>query len=338
MRRCPVNCTIDSLCSVVIGRIRAHEKLLRWLLATVFVALTGGYLLHHSDQLSFVLELDWRFLLVALVMLLAYLCVLAWRLLVIMRYNGLQGITFPSWFRILIVARFLGKWVPEAGTVYRGVRLKTEYGFAYTKYASSFTSSGWLSVILDLMLALGLTVLLEPGLRIGSWIAGRAIGAVLVVVVGGPIALHLLLLRIQLPRGALSRAHGVLSEVVSKTVEGIQDLQFVGRVSLLGALAFVTTALKFHFLLQAFGISTTVPVVALFVCLLNLSGLLNLTPGNLGVQELAYGFLGSAVGIGAAQGILASGASRAMSYAVHSALAAVFGGVALLKPKEPAQR
>jgi len=313
--------------------VRAHQGLLRWLLAAVFVASVACYLVRHLDELSFFVDLDWRFLVLLLVTHVIYLVVHAWRFLLIMRHNTLQGITFLRWFQIFILGRFLNKYMPQGGNVYRGVRLKIDYQFSYTNYTSSFVSSTWLDTILDLILTFGLTVIFEPTLRIGPWSTPVAIVAALVLVVGGPILLHLLFSRIHARARFLVSIHKILSEVLSISVENIRDAGFVSRVSLLGGLAFLITALNFYLVLQAFHISATVSVVAIFVCLRRLSLVVNLTPGNLGVQEWAYGFLGSALGIGMAQGIVASGIQRVVSYGVSSVLGTLFGGLAMLRGK-----
>jgi hypothetical protein len=52
---------------------------------------------------------------------------------------------------------------------------------------------------------------------------------------------------------------------------------------------------------------------------------------------MAYGFLGAAVGIGAAQGVVAAGVSRVVEYSVNTVLAAAFGGLRLLKLTSPEQ-
>lgn len=69
------------------------------------------------------------------------------------------------------------------------------------------------------------------------------------------------------------------------------------------------------------GIEPNVPDLALFLALYKLSTLVVLTPGNLGIREMAFGFLSQALGIGMAEGILAS----AMLYAVHSSLVIPLG-------------
>jgi hypothetical protein len=325
--------TLRKLSKILLRQARARRNVLRWLVAIVSLALAARYLVRHQDELSFVLDLDWRILVPVLAANLAYLGLKAWRFLVILRQNGLDGASFPAWFRIFVIAAFLNKWIPQAGNVYRGVRLKADHGFSYAGYVSSYASSAWLSTILDLALALGLTVVLEPTLQIGRWRAPWAIGAALAVVIGGPILGNLLLSRVHVQESLLARVHSVLSQVVSGAVEMARDVRFVSRVSVLGGLAFLATAAQFRLVMQAFGISVSVPVVAVFTCLRRTSQLLILSPGNLGVQEMAYGFLGAAVGIGAAPGIVASGVSRVVAYFVNTILAAALGGLGLLRPK-----
>lgn len=313
--------------------IRSHQGLLRWLLAAVFMVLVAWYLAQHSDELYFLLNLDWRFLVLLCLTYVIYLVIYAWRFLVIMRHHQLRGIIFWKWFQIFIIGRFLNKYIPQGGNIYRGVRLKTDCQFSYTNYTSSFVSSTWLGTILDLILSFVLTAAFEPTLRIGPYSALVAIVAALVLVVGGPILLHWFSSQVHVQARFLVRIHKILSDILSVSVANIKNTRFAVRVSLLGMLSFLFTALNFYLALQMLQVPVTIPVVAIFVCLRKLSLVVNLTPGNLGVQELAYGFLGSALDIGMAQGIVASGILRMVAYVVLSVLGTLFGGLAMLRGK-----
>jgi hypothetical protein len=70
----------------------------------------------------------------------------------------------------------------------------------------------------------------------------------------------------------------------------------------------------------------------MFCSLYKLSTYVSITPGNLGLQELACGILGAQVQTGGmAPGILASVMVRAVSYPVLAVLAISMGGIGLLR-------
>jgi uncharacterized membrane protein YbhN (UPF0104 family) len=69
----------------------------------------------------------------------------------------------------------------------------------------------------------------------------------------------------------------------------------------------------------------------LFQVLLKFTSLVQVTPGNIGLTELAYGVLAEAASGGAQRGIAASLLIRALSTPVTVALGVVLGGIAFLQ-------
>jgi hypothetical protein len=59
-----------------------------------------------------------------------------------------------------------------------------------------------------------------------------------------------------------------------------------------------------------------------------------LTPGNIGIQEIAWGFLSEQMGIGMEIGILMSGFIRLVSMGVLAACGIAFGGVDLIRNRK----
>jgi len=72
------------------------------------------------------------------------------------------------------------------------------------------------------------------------------------------------------------------------------------------------------------------PSAALFFTVLTLLNQIVITPGNLGIKEVAYGVLAQQLQIGMAQGILVSLILRVLTLVVTTALGLAFGGRGLL--------
>ena len=62
---------------------------------------------------------------------------------------------------------------------------------------------------------------------------------------------------------------------------------------------------------DALGAGVSVGEAALFLALVQMSSLVVVTPGNIGVRELAFGLIGSALETGAVNGLLISAVTRA---------------------------
>jgi hypothetical protein len=73
--------------------------------------------------------------------------------------------------------------------------------------------------------------------------------------------------------------------------------------------------------------------LAVFYALFKLSFYINLTPGNLGVQEVVWGKLSELMGIGMAQGVLVSAFVRVVSTGVILVLGIALGGWDMLRSR-----
>jgi len=69
--------------------------------------------------------------------------------------------------------------------------------------------------------------------------------------------------------------------------------------------------------------------LALFLAFYNMSLYLTITPGNIGVREIIFGALASALGVGMAEGIIASAVHRVAVYIFLFPGGMFFGGLHL---------
>jgi uncharacterized membrane protein YbhN (UPF0104 family) len=89
--------------------------------------------------------------------------------------------------------------------------------------------------------------------------------------------------------------------------------------------SFVIWIAYFAAAFRGIGVELGVGPVAVVVCLMRLGSLISLTPGNLGVLELASGALVGWLGYSVADGVLATALVRAVALSVNVVLALVFG-------------
>jgi uncharacterized membrane protein YbhN (UPF0104 family) len=241
---------------------------------------------------------------------------------------------FFGWFKIFILSTFLNMVFPQTGNVYRGLQLKSDYNISYTRYISSYISFAWMDLWINLIIATAIILLLKSDLYIGPLIAWKVLLVVIIVVIAVPILIEILWHKIKLNNARLSWIHSKLSEVLAVSVSNITDTAYLAKIILINIviLACITGLLHFCFLIL--GIRLNIPTVVMFYVLLKIGNYVNITPGNLGVQELAYGFLGTQMGIGMAQGVLVSGCMRIVGTSVLVSLALIFGGFDLLRHRK----
>lgn len=78
----------------------------------------------------------------------------------------------------------------------------------------------------------------------------------------------------------------------------------------------------------------SIPVLAMFFILLKVTSYLIITPGNLGVREIAYAFLGSQLNLDPGRAMALSILYRIFGMIITSAFGIYFGGIKLLKSPE----
>ncbi|MBN1125812.1 MAG: flippase-like domain-containing protein [Sedimentisphaerales bacterium] len=239
-------------------------------------------------------------------------------------------VPYVQWFRIFILGTFLNRVFSQFGNVYRGIRLKKEYSISYTRYISIYVSFSWLDTTLSLLVAMAVIGLLDPSLRIGGFPAVWLLLALAVAVALIPLVLHGLALFFRTRIRYCSWLQSRLGQVLHVTVSSASDPLYLAKVALTGLLSFTLTLSLFYLSFRALGVQVPWPVLALFCVIMKFSNQIVLTPGNLGVRELAYGILGELAGVGMAQALLVSIITRIMTTVVIILMGIAFGGLGLL--------
>lgn len=243
-------------------------------------------------------------------------------------------ITLFNLVQNLYSARFLNTILAQVGTIYRAVILKRNHNISYTSYISSFASFAWMDMCTNMLIAAGIIGFVNPDFKLGgvdSWLLLLVMAAIVILV---PVAAELVFRKTNFRQPYLAWVHSKLGEVLTVTVKNIYDGVYLLKIVGLGLLVLVCTMGLFYICFIIFGIDASLPALAMFYVLLKISTYFNLTPGNIGIQELAYGFLGEQMGIGMAQGVLVSAFMRVAGVTVLIALGLIFGGSDLLRHRK----
>jgi uncharacterized membrane protein YbhN (UPF0104 family) len=158
----------------------------------------------------------------------------------------------------------------------------------------------WLNMIVAAL------VILVGGrnLKIGSFYAWQISLVFAICIFVTPLLMEATFRKISFDNAYLNWMHSKLSEVIKATVENVKDTVYISKIIILGIAAFICAGALYYTCFRIFDITLTISSLAVFYALLSLSTCVILTPGNIGVQELAYGFLSQQLGFGMAQGVL----------------------------------
>ncbi len=306
----------------------------RWGLMAVCLSYLAWFFMRNRDTLEVAFSLRPGLLAGILLLQLVYYGLQGWRFRIVM--EKCSGVRLPMWpwLRLFILGRFLNIMLSQAGNVYRSVRLKRDFGVSYTRYIGGFASMLWLDTCMNLLVAVAVILLFEPGFRIGTVRAWSAIAVLAVMVIVAPLAAERLLRGLHFRRARLDWVHGRLSEVLRITVANLHDPVYLLKIFGLGLLVFARTVWLFDLYFRAFGVEVPLPALAVFYTLFKLSFFVMLTPGNLGVQEIAWGFLSEQMGLGMARGVLMSAFIRVVGLVVIGVLGLACGGWDLLRRRD----
>lgn len=200
------------------------------------------------------------------------------------------------WHRIFAVGRLLNSVIPQAGMAYRAAHLRVSAGLPLSAFFGSVAAVSWLGNGVVLIVA-GLVVLAA-----GSAVAGAMVGT---------LGLAILVLMVLLPRLRRSR-HGATASPLSRALAGFAE-SFVelgrtpGRLRSVLAVSLVTQAAgATAFIAVCSGLAVPDPVVTgvVLYAATTVITVISLTPGGIGVTELAAGMAGGLLDAGAAVGVL----------------------------------
>ena len=309
-------------------------RIIRLLLLVLSLAYIVYFFVNNHETLEVTFTMNWKVLSAIILLQLIFFVLQGWRFQIVLEKCAEIRLPFLPWLKIFILGRFLNVLFSQLGNVYRGVRLKKDYNISYTRYISGFASMAWIDTLMNLVIAVGVVLWFEPGLHIGHFTAWKILVVAFLLFLLGPISFEWVFRQWKVNHPKLLWIHNKLSEVLHVTLRNLRDVAFLSKVFLLGVLLFIRTVLVFHLYWNVLGVSVSLSALAIFYALFKLSFFATLTPGNLGIQELAWGFLSEQMNIGMGQGILMSGLVRVVSSLVMIVLGLLLGGPDLIRRRK----
>lgn len=283
-------------------------------------------------QVAFHMNIQW--LIMILILQPVFYILQSWRYKMVIEKCSQVTLPFGPMLKIYILARFLNTLFSQTGNVYSGIRLKKDFNITYTKYISGHASMTWIDLVMNLAMAVILIILLQPQLMIGQFTAWKFLSILMIFFVIMPFGARLLLSKMRFKNRYLIWTHTKLAEVITTTTQTCKDPSFLAKTFGLGALLFIRTIIVFSIFFMSLGSEVNIPVLAVFYVLFKLSTFIVITPGNLAVQEVVWGFLSENMGIGMAQGVLVSTLTRVVGTAFILIFGFALGGANLIRHKK----
>lgn len=311
-----------------------YKKIIRWVLAIFCLTYIVWFFTQNTDELATVSRLHPLSIIAITCLAVLSHVIYSYRFRIILRKCSGSAVPFWPWLKIVLLGRFLTAFAPQAGNIYRSVCLKKKYQVPYTRYASSFFSFAWMDTCLNILYTIAVVLAVKPDLRLTNFNALYLLIILTIAVAAIPVILVLIFQTIRFRNNRLAWLHAKLSEMLTVSVSSVKDPAYMLKIILTGIIAFANTLAVLYLCFLSIGIPASLPILALFYVLLKLSTQILITPGNLGIRELAYGILSDQMNIGMAQGILVSVIIRVIGTSVTIILGSFCGGLDLLRHRK----
>lgn len=323
--------------STLLDALRRYKRPITWLCAGVLLALSVRLLLKNPEPLRQLASLPPALGLSLLPLAVLNFWLVAFRMSLAVERSSQARVPLTAWFRIIVLGQFLNLFVPQSGNVYRGVTLKREHGVPYTAYATGLFTFIWLDTVFGFALCLLVVGTLAPGLRLGGFPVVPALALVIALLVLAPFLAAGLLARINLRAALFMKIQIMASELLRSAGASLRSLRFVLRFLLASTLVMADQSIILWLCFRAVGLAIDPETAVLFQVVVKLSNQVIVTPGNLGLTEMAFGVLGAAAHGGSlSYGIAAALVFRMLFTSSAIVLGIMFGGLRLLRAPRPA--
>lgn len=257
----------------------------------------------------------YKFLFLVVFMLLSYI-VSSFSLFIVLKVKN-PSLKWVGLLRFFMMKKLINMHLPQSGHVYEAIRLKEEFDVKYIDYAACFSVVAWLSACFNLFIAFMascyMTVFNEE--KVNSIVLG-VFALVLVASLTAPFLVNIVFKRLP---GLISKESrwGVIENINRLLSIVKNDLITVSVLPLLVAsltLQFMVIIFYMYYGLGSIGEHVGFFEIIPFVALSVILGLVNVVPGNIGINEYAYGILGSQYHMELSAGIVLSLLFRVAGY------------------------
>jgi len=309
-------------------KIRRPAQVIKGAILVVVMVLLIDYLIAHSSEFRALGRIKLEYLL-PVALLSGFTLLLASIRFRLFLTQISHRIPFYTVLKYYIYGRFLNRFLPFGGSVYRAIMLKKTDGVSYKKYVASNLAFDWLNMVYSTLLGVIVIAVYDPSLRIGFIPLLPFFSAALVLLIlASPIAKAGIALINRLVSAPSVRKRMEDTEEIVETVTNVLKNRavFTGSSAII-TLILASTLISYHLLFKSIGIDTDFAVLLIYLIVLRFVRVIRITPANLGIREFLLGFLTFSLGTGTAEGVMVSLLMRLVTLLVQGGLSiGIFSG------------
>ncbi len=315
-------------------KISFRKQAVQYAVLVISIGIIVKYFVDHKDELRQVFNLQGKDIILVSLLGLCIHIIMGYKMLFILRKLGLTEMPHLPWLKVFTVSRFLNFHLLQGGNIYRSIRLKQEYAFSYTDSLGMMAIFSWFEAVFILIISIVMVGFLDRGILIANVHALTVLGILLIVFFLLPFVIRVLLWQWRTKISGKIWIYEKLTQVTESLTANIRDVRLLVSLFALSLLTFLLYVWQINTVFQAIGKPIGIAETAVFVALTLLSGIINVTPGNIGVVELMYGYLSKVMGKTMGSGILVCGILRVLGYLIVVMCAVVFSQLGSTKSKQ----
>lgn len=308
--------------------------IIRYFVALLMLISISVYFKRNQEMLKFLYNVEIKYCILLFPLIFLSYVVGSANLFILFKAKY-KNIVWLKWFKFHFAKRFLNMHMPQSGNVYEAIKMKEKFGIDIFGYTTSFGAANWFNACFNCTISL--VVLLawtgfseEMNLSI---IFGILLILLLLIVV--PLLIDSFCIRarrIAFP-GAVNTCASKAHELVRSMREDILKIHIFLKLLFWNSLLFCVSVGILFIGFRTLDVNIALKSLTPFVVLNTMTGLISILPGNIGIVEYAYGFLGSAFNLTISVGILLSLMFRIVTYVVFLVVFMVLASVRVLKQR-----
>ena len=294
------------------GRYRRLHRIVSWGITGAILAFGIVYGVRHADRFHLITTFSPGAIALLILLKLSVMACFGLQLRIVTRCYGAR-LTFLEWFGLSRATAATNILLPFGGTALKAVYLKQQHGFKYQSFVAGQVFARLLRIMVLSLLAVFL-------LLVTARVSGRVVVATVIVCA---VAVLVLLTSNQVQR-ALSRRWPRLGALGREWQCVWSSRKTVTRLVAVNLVSFGLSASAVSVTYSFFGVRPQPLVCMLIVALTALSGVLNITPRNLGIQEAIFIAVSELSGLGANEGLHAAALQRVVGITMTIVLGLAF--------------
>ena len=220
---------------------------------------------------------------------LIYLVIVSYRTLLILNELNNKDLKYTDWFKLNIKGRFINKLVPQGGNIYKGVILKKSLDLSYNKYIAYLGIFSWIDIMLNLLVCLILLILLDSDLALMGYKLKSIVFYLLLLIILVPFIFKQLVKNFK-PNKIFDKLKIIAKENVIDIFKNL-TLSNLTKVIFAGILSIFVQVGIYYYTFDFLNLYPDIDKILLYVSFIRISSIIQITPGNIGFQELLLGTL-----------------------------------------------